>query len=333
MVVLALAALIPNLILMALWLGLVGGGFSRAQPEPAPQAAPPAAVLTAPVRIETIAGKGSNLPMAIDGTDGVPPRSVVAIKGLPPGAKLSDGRPYGEGEWTLRPDQIGDLTLVVPAEAQGEFKLGMAILAPDDTVVAEAETLLEITPAPMASEQASLAETGLSPEAAALPASSAATNLSATAAPDETSEPGEMAAVIEPETAPSSPALAGESELAAAPSSGSSSASPRPMEVGNGDLDTVEPSVFVNLRDGPSSQASVIGVIAKGAELSVLDRKRGWVQVTDPTTAKKGWIYSGLLVGEAKPHTRRRRAAPADADSGSATESFWGRVGRWLTPG
>ena len=96
---------------------------------------------------------------------------------------------------------------------------------------------------------------------------------------------------------------------------------PRPAEPDTGEpskdaesgLGSVQPSVYVNLREGPSSSASVVGVIAKGAKLSVLDRKRGWVQVADPATDKKGWIYSGNLAGEAKTHhSRRKRAAPAE---------------------
>ena len=99
-------------------------------------------------------------------------------------------------------------------------------------------------------------------------------------------------------------------------------------EVENG-LGSVQPSVYANLRDGPSSSAPVVGVIAKGVKLSVLDRKRGWVQVADPATDKKGWIYSGNLAGEAKTHhVRRKRAAPATAEP----ELFWGRVGSWLSP-
>jgi uncharacterized protein YgiM (DUF1202 family) len=100
-------------------------------------------------------------------------------------------------------------------------------------------------------------------------------------------------------------------------------------EDGDNGWGTVEPSMFVNMREGPSSSPPVLGVIAKGAKLSVLDRKRGWVQVADPATDKKGWIYSGNLAGEAKTHhSRRKRAAPAEAEP----ESFWGRVGSWLSP-
>jgi uncharacterized protein YgiM (DUF1202 family) len=95
-------------------------------------------------------------------------------------------------------------------------------------------------------------------------------------------------------------------------------------------LGTVEPSMFVNMREAPSSSSPVLGVIAKGAKLAVLDRKRGWVQVTHPETGSKGWIYSGLLAGEEKPYARRKRAAPAGAEPKS--DSFWSRLGGWLSP-
>jgi uncharacterized protein YgiM (DUF1202 family) len=84
------------------------------------------------------------------------------------------------------------------------------------------------------------------------------------------------------------------------------------------------------MREAPSSSSSVIAVIAKGADLPVLDRKRGWVQVTDPATGKQGWIYSGLLAGEAKPDRRIKRVAPTEAEAKS--DSLFGRVGRWLSP-
>ena len=74
-------------------------------------------------------------------------------------------------------------------------------------------------------------------------------------------------------------------------------------------------------------------MIAKGTQLPVLDRKRGWVQVIDPVSGKKGWIYSGLLAGEGKRHYRGKRAAPAEAEPDTNSELLWGRVGRWLTPG
>src|SRR5262245_28678907 len=90
-------------------------------------------------------------------------------------------------------------------------------------------------------------------------------------------------------------------------------------------LPTVQPSVAVNMREAPKSSSPVLGVIGEGIELQVLERKRGWVKVTDPASGKEGWIYGGLLAGEAKKHHR--------TSSEPKSESFWGRVGRWLTPG
>lgn len=317
-VALALAALVPNLVLLALWLGMIGvHGSQPVMQEPAPQAATPTAVLTAPARIEAIAGETIGLPIALDGTDGVPPRSVLAIKNLPPGAKFSEGRPYGDNEWTLRPDQIGDLALVVPGDAPGEFKLGIALIAPDDKVIAEAEALLAIAPA-----QAPMASVALSPD------------------PDDAAAPGTEpeegdggAATMEAATAPASeaPPEVEQTQAATVPSVDTQPKALGQADDGENGLGTVEPSVFVNLRERPASSSPVLGVIAKGAKLPVLDRQRGWVQVTDPATAKMGWIYSGLLAGETKTYRRRRRAAPAEPEPKS--ESFWGRVGDWLSPG
>jgi hypothetical protein len=85
------------------------------------------------------------------------------------------------------------------------------------------------------------------------------------------------------------------------------------------------------MREAPKSSSPVLGVIGEGIELQVLERSRGWVKVTDPASGKEGWIYSGLLAGEANKHRRIRRTAPNS--SSEPSESFWGRVGRWLTPG
>ncbi len=66
-------------------------------------------------------------------------------------------------------------------------------------------------------------------------------------------------------------------------------------------------------------------MIAKGAKLPVLDRKRGWIQVKNPATGEKGWIYSGYVGGgrHARP---RKRAEPAPAQTTEQSSSFW----KWL---
>lgn len=358
---LMLAALALSLILGTLWLG----STSETQPPPAapePQTAAPSAVLTTSARIEATAGEDVSFPIALDGTDGVPPRSVIAIRGLPQGSNFSEGRPYGDSEWNLKPDQIGDLALVLPADATGEFKLGIALIAPDDKVIAEAETLLAIAPAPVPAEPPAVEASSVpSPDGSEAAASAPVPDNSETTAsapvPDagqgDGAEMEEKPAALEAATAPSveTPSDKGEQgvdeatapsgdappetvvptmEEATAPSGDTQSNAVGQAEDGENGLGSVEPSVFVNMREGPSSSAPVLGVIAKGTKLSVLDRKRGWVQVTDPATGKKGWIYSGLLAGEAKTHHRIRRVAPPDPEPKS--ESFWGRIGRWVSP-
>jgi hypothetical protein len=326
---LGLVGLALSLIVGAVWLGLNRQTESAPAVPPAEaQAAAPSAVLTTSDRIEAVAGEVASFPVALDGTDGVPPRSVIAIKGLPQGSTLSEGRPYGESEWTLKPDQIGDLTLVLPAGANGEFKLGVALIAPDDTVIAEAETLLVIAPAqvapapvaPLVAEAGGVTLPGDGEAAAVAPV--AAAREAATSEPAPVPDPGD-----------------GDAAETAEPSAPMQTASvrsndPQPNEVGRAEagedgLGSVQPSVFVNMREAPSSSSSVIAVIAKGADLPVLDRKRGWVQVTDPATGKQGWIYSGLLAGEAKPDRRIKRVAPTEAEAKS--DSLFGRVGRWLS--
>ncbi len=325
---LVLAALVPSLILGALWLGSTSETQPPVAQAPEPQSAAPSAVLTASARLEAKAGETVSFPIALDGTDGVPSRSVIAIKGLPQGSNLSEGRPYGDSEWNLKPDQIGDLHLVLPAGASGEFKLGIALIGPDDKVIAEAETLLEIAPAPVPapSEQVPI-ESGLT-SPGGIEAAASEASLGDGDAPEETP------ATIETATAPPGDAqtdtVEPTMEAATAPAGDTQPNTVGQADDGDNGLGTVQPSVFVNMREAPSSSSPVIGVIAKGAKLAALDRKHGWVQVTHPESGKKGWIYSGLLAGEEKAHHRIRRVAPAESEPKS--KSFWGRVGDWLSP-
>jgi hypothetical protein len=54
----------------------------------------------------------------------------------------------------------------------------------------------------------------------------------------------------------------------------------------------------------------VISVVAKGAKLSIMGRKRGWVKVTNPATSESGWVYAG---------SKARRAK----DQSDASSSIW----------
>ena len=79
----------------------------------------PAIALSAPDRLEARSRSGGGFRLALDGTDALPARSIITVSGLPQGATFSDGRPYGETEWTLRADEIGDLELTLPPARRG----------------------------------------------------------------------------------------------------------------------------------------------------------------------------------------------------------------------
>ena len=73
--VLSLALVLPTLG-MAVWLGVTPlADMSQQSPIPAP-------VLTAPAFLEATAGESIFLPIALDGTDGVPAHSSIVITGL-----------------------------------------------------------------------------------------------------------------------------------------------------------------------------------------------------------------------------------------------------------
>jgi len=75
---------------------------------------------------------------------------------------------------------------------------------------------------------------------------------------------------------------------------------------------------FVNLRKGPTSSSAVISIVAKGAKLEVLDRKRGWVQVASSET-EKGWIYAG-----SKSRRKGKSGGEDQDDGGSLLSNLFG---------
>jgi hypothetical protein len=220
--------------------------------------------------LEATEGKEVTFPIALDGTDGVPPGSIIVIRGLPSGSTLSNGRPQGETEWDLKPDEIGDLHLTPTAAAGGESKLTIQLLAPNKRILADAATRLRIAPDPKANIAADAIE--------AEPAEVQVSDM-----PDQ--EP--QATVMEESAGNADPGTS-MSDLPPLPIR-----RPSPSTNDDGQANWIRPSAYVNLRQSPSSSAPVVSVIAKGAKLRVIGRKRGWVQVTNPATSQGGWIYSG----------------------------------------
>jgi hypothetical protein len=271
-----------------LWLGLINAPWSRPEalpsnenPVPEAQSAIPAPVLSAPTMLKASAGENVPFPMALDGTDGVPARSIISINGLPQGSTFSSGRPYGETEWNFKPDEIGDLHLAVPNTGSSEAKLIIQLVAPNGGILAATTTILNV----MAGPEAKTA----SPEAN-IPVYAVKTQLIQGQPGDQSSQ--ELNAMD-----------AGESPVnlnaAKAASTGDTVPlpTPHPAPIASGDVDAswIKPSASVHLRKGPKSSAPVVGVVAKGAKLRVISRKRGWVEVTNPATSQQGWIYAGVV--------------------------------------
>jgi len=120
-------------------------------PAPAPviEVAPKAEIaLTAPSRIEAISGEEVDFFIAIDSSEALPARSVIAIRAVPEGATFSQGRPYGTAEWNLTPDEIGDLKLKLADTASGSADVRVELLAADGEILASAPTRLDIAPDP-----------------------------------------------------------------------------------------------------------------------------------------------------------------------------------------
>jgi Bacterial SH3 domain len=264
---LILVALIPNLTLGAIfWFGVIdttpATHPSRESPVPV-QSAIPSPVLSSPPMLEATAGGDITFPITLDGTDGVSARSIIAIRGLPLGSKLSSGRPYDETEWNLKPDEIGDLHLVLPSSASGDAKLVIQLVATDGAVLADAATLLKMS----------------TNSAAIIPASTTVADLAATQVSDERAQAiGEKGA--EGGLANFDPAR-GPMPLPVR----------RPTKTSNDDANWITLTA-VNLRERPTRSAPAIGVVEKGTKLHMIGRKRSWVQMTDPATSEEGWIYA-----------------------------------------
>jgi Bacterial SH3 domain len=258
-------------------------------------------VLTAPAVLEAIAGESIILPIALDGTDGVPADSTIVVTGLPQGTSLSEGRHFGDTGWKLERDEIADLQLVLSGNAGSQTKVTIELVAPDARVVAAAEILLQVVTAP----RDSLPRDAEPPETATVAAAKPEAALSAMIIPPASPKNSDAQLTHESSQGQSELQLREAKPSVAAPkreekpvrseprivqAEPRAAAKPTVVTVGTNEVKT---SLFVNLRQAPSPSAKVIRVVAKGTTLRVAARKGRWAQVTDPTTSASGWIYTG----------------------------------------
>jgi Bacterial SH3 domain len=318
--VLIAVALLPSLVLGAmLWLGAITtpwpiGAHAEGAPLPAPKASLAATMpapdpaqsnqagqvgalaLTAPDALDAEAGGEVPFAVALDHAGSLPARSVIAVAGLPHGATLSAGRPYGVAGWILRTDEIGDLRITLPKAASGESRLRVKLVAPDGEILAGTETVLKVAAASDPGVGDAAEGQALTPERIYDP------NLVGVAAWDgKTQQLLGASGVEEVFTTPEAPPALPEHV--------------QPSLAANDDAKAWVAPEFVNLRNGPTSSAEVISVVAKGAKLSIMGRKRGWVKVTNPATSESGWVYAG---------SKARRGKQTDqSDAGGSIWPSW----------
>jgi hypothetical protein len=103
-----------------------------------------AAAFSVPRIIKAEPSKNISFPIALDPPEAIPPRSIVAIRGLPAGTVFSNGRRYGETEWNVRPDNLRDLRLTLPKTSTGQRALSIELIAADGTTIATAATRLDV---------------------------------------------------------------------------------------------------------------------------------------------------------------------------------------------
>ena len=381
---LLLVSLIPAaLLLMLLWQGGIpmpkpgelvaaAGGIQPIQPEevsvvasvapaaPTEVARPePDIALTAPVKLAAKPGEEVAFNVTLDTDEVLPSRSVVAIRSIPEGATFSQGRPYGESEWSLRPDEIGDLRLRLPRTAAGGSDIHVDLVAADGTILASAVTRLDIAPDPKqalilrADESGRIddliahgqkmidvgyfagarayfkraAEAGSGEAALLVGATYDQAFIDKLGAQGIKADPKEAASWFErakqlgvedaearlielrgavaqpiappppalpsalPPPAPSQPANAA-ADASTGASADQVTFADTPVALPAGKEEWVALSSYANLRKEPSSNAETLKVAEKGTKLIVASRKGNWVQVTDPSTAETGWVYS-----------------------------------------
>jgi Bacterial SH3 domain len=286
----SLALVLPSLVGVAVWPSVLHSPLANVSQQS--QFIPPP-VLTVPAFLEATAGESVLLPIALDGTDGVPADSTLAVTGLPQGSTLSKGRPLGDTGWKLERDEIGDPQLVLPSSAPGQAKITIQLVAPDATVVADAETVLQVATTSQVSLPRNAEDTN---DAPLTPAKEAKPSAAGTEREEEPVQP-ERRIVQSQRRAPAKRTIA---------------------IVGTNEVKT---SVFLNLRQAPSPSAEVIRVVAKGTKLRVVARKGSWVQVTDPATSAKGWIYTG----DANPPRTMKPSPPAEPSENTQpkSDSVW----------
>jgi len=243
-------------------------------------ATPPEIALSSPDRVTAKGGEEIDFSIAIDATEKLPSRCVIAISGMPDGASFSEGRPYGATGWSLRPDEIGELRFRVSEARSGAFDMRIELLAADGALLAESETRLNVAADPAAADTVSAVEKSSFEQTA--PAE--APNLGEALPPLPQRKPGVI-------TGPSVNVVAIKPPRSIRPHDGAFALG----EAADPPAEWVEIVRPVDMHARPEQSSETVKVAEKGLKLRVTARDKNWVQVSEPATSANGWIYSRFL--------------------------------------
>ena len=83
-------------------------------------------------------GEETPLEIRLVPIEAVPPQSVVVIRGVPPGMRFSEGRPFGEGVWVISAARLPDLKLQTPGDISSGGLLTISLTTLDGAAIAQA---------------------------------------------------------------------------------------------------------------------------------------------------------------------------------------------------
>jgi hypothetical protein len=238
-------------------------------------------VLSSPDTIQVKAVGETDFHLAIDATEALPPRSIVAVSGLPHGASFSEGRPYGISGWSLRPDEIGDLQLRLTQNPDSASTLHIELLAADGAVLAQSETRLTIN-SELAEPKTWMTLEGNPFDQIAASSFVEPTPPMPSRKPTRTKPLVDVRAVKVVTIKPPKPRRPYDGAYALG-------------EAAKPAAQWVEIVRAVNIHARAEQLSETVKVVEKGRKMLVTGRDKNWVQVSDPATSSKGWIYSPFL--------------------------------------
>jgi hypothetical protein len=289
---------------------ITAGMAAPEQETRAPRRVPDVA-LSSPDRLEADAGKTIAFPIAIDQAEALPERSLIAVSALPQGASFSQGRPYGDTGWSLRPDEIAGLQLQLPAQ-NGVANMRVELISGDGTVLAQSTTALSITPPQVATADPALPAPPVETAQMEQTAGATADEIAPAEAPAaETASAALKGPIAETEPVPQQEALppaASKPDVTVNTVKTVAVAPPRetkpydgamalgsPADVAQASEEWMETTTAVDMHAKAEQRSDTVKIAQGGLKMRVTGRDKNWIQVNDPKSGTTGWIYNRFL--------------------------------------